>query len=63
MSFAGLLGQVSLSQKIAGDFPIWLKAIICLMNGVTVLYAVGAFGYYNFLRREVSTFWNHLPYA
>jgi len=47
MSFAGLLGQVSLSQKIA-DFPIWLKAIIYLMNGATVLYAVGPFGYYNF---------------
>ena len=43
-----LLGQVSLSQKIAGDFPIWLKAIIYLVIGATVLYVVGAFGYYNF---------------
>ena len=34
--------------KIAGDFPIWLKAIIYLVIGATVLYAVGAFGYYNF---------------
>jgi len=31
------------------DFPIWLKAVIYLMIGATVLYTVGAFAYYNLL--------------
>ena len=32
------------------DFPIWLKAVIYLTIGATVLYTVGAFVYYNLSR-------------
>ena len=31
------------------DFPVWLKMTIWLIVGGTVLYAVGAIVYYNFL--------------
>ena len=48
MSSRRAAGTGKSEPKIAGDFPIWLKAIIYLVIGATVLYAVGAFGYYNF---------------
>jgi hypothetical protein len=31
-----------------GDFPIWLKALICLTFGVTALYLLGALVLYIF---------------
>ena len=31
------------------DFPIWLKLIVWLVLGSTVIYAIGAFIYHNIL--------------
>jgi hypothetical protein len=31
------------------DFPMWLKLIIWLLAGSTLIYAIGAFLYYNLL--------------
>ena len=31
------------------DFPLWLKAIVWLVVGGTVLYTAGAIIYFNFL--------------
>ena len=44
-------GPYALHRKeaIMEDFPIWLKAVIYLTVGGTVLYAVGAVVYYNLL--------------
>jgi len=31
------------------DFPIWLKVVIWLIVGCTLVYTIGAFVYYNIL--------------
>jgi len=35
--------------RVMEDFPVWLKMTIWLIVGGTVLYALGAMVYYNFL--------------
>jgi len=49
MSSRRAAGTGKSEPKIAGDFPIWLKAVIYLTIGGTVVYTIGAFVYYNLL--------------
>jgi hypothetical protein len=49
VTFFGGIPNPSERKKIVEDFPLWMKILIWLVVGGTVIYAVGAMLYTSFI--------------